>query len=192
VRWCWGVALIPAEWLAPADAGLVRLRLVNAGSARYYDIVLEGAQMHLIGLDAALLDTGQPEAAAHLARWWIGPKRVESLANIGLLWWVWDNRNVAAEAGRVGVDPESCAITLGNDGEASARCRVDLQGRVRGAVPGRALRGDLPARQGSSALRRRALVCPGLRDACRQPRSAANTKPRRRTACQCCRPDNQQ
>jgi FtsP/CotA-like multicopper oxidase with cupredoxin domain len=46
------------------DAGLVRLRLVNAGSARYYDIVLEGAQMYLIGLDAALLDI--PVAIDHV------------------------------------------------------------------------------------------------------------------------------
>jgi len=42
-------------------AGLVRLRLVNASSARFYDIAIEGeADVALLGIDAALLERPQP------------------------------------------------------------------------------------------------------------------------------------
>lgn len=37
-------------------AGLVRLRVVNASCARFYDLCVEGAGAHLLGLDAHLLD----------------------------------------------------------------------------------------------------------------------------------------
>ena len=40
--------------------GLVRLRLVNASSARFYDVTMEGADTFLLGLDAALLDAPVP------------------------------------------------------------------------------------------------------------------------------------
>ena len=44
--------------------GLMRLRLVNASTARFYDVVLDGAPMHLIGLDASLLE--QPVGIDHI------------------------------------------------------------------------------------------------------------------------------
>jgi FtsP/CotA-like multicopper oxidase with cupredoxin domain len=43
-----------------ARTGLLRLRLANASTARYYRIALEGAEAYLIGLDGSLLDAPVP------------------------------------------------------------------------------------------------------------------------------------
>lgn len=44
--------------------GLLRVRLVNASSARFYDVVLDGAELVQIGLDASLL--GAPVIVDHV------------------------------------------------------------------------------------------------------------------------------
>ena len=50
------------------SAGLVRLRLINGSSARFYDLELDGAQeLSLIGIDGALLGAPEPVASVLLA-----------------------------------------------------------------------------------------------------------------------------
>lgn len=47
-------------------AGLVRLRLINASGARFYDVALEGAELVLLGLDAGLLERPVPVSSVLL------------------------------------------------------------------------------------------------------------------------------
>lgn len=42
------------------NAGLLRLRLVNASSARFFDVAVDGAETALIGLDSSLLEAPVP------------------------------------------------------------------------------------------------------------------------------------